>query len=642
MKFFYRFLFPFFLFSGIIFSQTDSVKATLNEVVITATKTETPYYSVGSSVSIITAEMIQKNQLKTVIDVLRLVPGLSVTQQGGPSKITYAYIRGTNSNHTLVVMDGVKMNDASSPSNAFDFSQLNTNDIDRIEVVNGPQSTLYGSDAIAGVINIITKKGNAKPVFSFLGETGANKYYRSNISALGTLGGLSYSVNASRSASDGISAANSIYGNSEKDGFSNTAFSVNLQYNLDPVMKVGFMYRFTKTKSDLDQNEKLGDDPNFTYRLEDQIWKLSFARTSFNGIWEQSLSASYVKRFNQNLDLTDAAHPSMSSDAFNNANRFKIDWQNNIRIIPNNLITLGIEREVESANTSYLSMSEWGPFESLFPDQSLRNTGAYIQDQFNYDNSFFTTVGVRYDDNSKFGKETTFRIAPCYLIKETNTRFKATYGTGFKAPSLFYLFDPAFGNPDLQPEKSEGWDFGIEQFFANNNFSLGITYFGIHLNDMFGFDANYKTINIDRAATNGVELTANASFASKISINGNYTFTETKNESEGSSEFGQTLLRRPKHQFSIISNYQVNDKLGMNVIIKYVGRKDDKDFGAYPAQRVTLPDYTLVDLGAHYNFFSNLTLTARLENLFDRQYEEVLFYGTTGRSLYVGLNLNLY
>ncbi len=641
MKFLRNFFLLFILLSRMLYSQQDSIKTTLNEIVISATKTETPYFAIGSSISIITTEMIQKYQIKTVTDALRIIPGITITQQGGPGKMTYAYIRGTNSNHTLVVLDGVTMNDASSPSNAFDLSELNTNDISRIEVIKGPQSTLYGSDAIAGVINIITKKGSSKPSYSFEGETGANKYYRGNLYTSGVIGNLSYSINASQSASDGISAASSEYGNTEKDGFSNTTFSSNLFYTLNPEFKIGLLYKFGKSKSDLDQNEKYGDDPNFTYRLEDHLWKLNLEGTSFNGIWEQSLSASYIKRFSQNLDLTDQVHPSLSSDAFNNANRFKIDWQNNLRFLPNNLITIGFEHEVESANTSYLSTSEWGPFDSIFPNQSLRNSGLYIQDQFNLNNSFFSTVGLRYDTNEKFGNVYTFRIAPCYYIKSTQTRFKATYGTGFKAPSLFYLFDPMFGNPNLQPEKSKGWDIGIEQFFENNNISIGLTYFGIELEDMFGFDANYKTINIDKASSNGFEFLGSVRLFPSLVLNGNYTFTQTKNESVGSADFGEKLLRRPKHQFSLYSNYQVNQELGINFIIKYIGERDDKDFGAYPAQRVTLSDYTLVDFSAQYNLFSNVTLKARMENLFDKRYEEVLYYGTLGRSLYIGLDVNM-
>lgn len=623
------------------FSQTDSSRTTLNEVLVSATKTATPYYAIGSSVSVVTSEVIQQKQLKTVVDILRDMPGISVSQQGGPGKLTYVTMRGANSNHTLVVLDGVEMNDPSSPNNAFDFSSLNAKEIDRIEVVRGPQSTLYGSDAIAGVINIITKRGNGKSQFGFEGEGGANNYYRSNLSALGSFGKLNYAVVASQSGSDGVSAANSVYGNKEKDGFTNSAFSSRLDFDIDANWNAGLIYKFLKTNADLDQNEKLGDDPNNTYKQEEHIVKANLAALSFNGVWQQNLSATYIRRFTNSLDLVDAEHPSTSSDAFNNASRFKIDWQNNISAVPNNLITFGLETETESATTSYYSNSAWGPFDSVFPRESMRNTGFYLQDQVNVENSLFATIGFRYDKNQKFGSITTFRIAPAYYIASTNTKIKVTYGNGFKSPSLFYLFDPAFGNPDLKPEKSKGWDFGIEQSFGSQKFFVGVTYFNLQLTDMFGFDASFRTINIAKAKTSGVEINGIAKPNNDLLFTANYTFTETKDESELSADFGKQLLRRPKHQLSINANYKMIDALNLNLSFRYVGKREDKDFSAYPATRITMPDYLLVNFAASYQLLNNLALNARIENLFYKKYEEVLFYGTLGRSLYVGLNYTL-
>lgn len=623
------------------FSQTDSVKTTLNEVLVSATKTATPYYAIGSSVSVVTSEVIQQKQLKTVVDILRDIPGISVAQQGGPGKLTYVTMRGANSNHTLVILDGVEMNDPSSPNNAFDFSSLNAKEIDRIEVVRGPQSTLYGSDAVAGVINIITKRGTGKPQFGFEGEGGANNYYRSNLSALGRYGKLSYAVVASQSGSDGVSAANSIYGNSEKDGFSNSTFSSRFDLDIDSNWKLGFIYKFLKANVDLDQNEKLGDDPNNTYKQEEHIGKVNLAVLLFEGVWQQNLSATYIRRFTNSLDLVDPAHPTTSSDAFNNASRVKIDWQNNISSIPNNLITFGLETEIESATTSYFSNSAWGPFDTVFPRESMRNTGFYLQDQVNVENSLFTTIGFRYDENQKFGSIATFRIAPAYYFASTNTKIKGTYGNGFKAPSLFYLFDPAFGNPDLKPEKSKGWDLGLEQSFGKQNYFVGITYFNLNLRDMFGFDASFRTINIAKAKTSGVEISGVAKLNNDLSFNASYTFTETKDESEQSADFGKQLLRRPKHQLSVNANYKMIDALNLNLTFRYAGKREDKDFSAYPATRITMPDYLLVNFAVSYQLLNNLALNARIENLFDKKYEEVLFYGTLGRSLYAGLNLTL-
>ncbi len=642
MKHLYSFLLIFFLFQIFVSAQqSDSVKTTLSEIVVTANKTETPYYTLGSSVSIITSEEISRQNLRTVVDVLREMPGLTITQQGGPGKLSYVYIRGSNSNHTLVIIDGVKMNDASSPNNAFDFSTLNTNDIEKIEIVRGPQSTLYGSEAIAGVINIITKRGTDKPQFSFLGEGGSNNYYRGNLSAQGKSGILSYAITATRNGSDGVSSSDSQFGNTEKDRFTNNSFFSRFGFNFSSTAKLNLLYKFTKMETSLDQNEKLGDDPNFNFNIEEQLFKSGLNLSLFEERWQLQFNASLVKRFSRSLDLVDQVHPNLSSDGFNKADRIKFDWQNNLNLIENNLITLGIETENERTNSSYVSTSDWGPFESIFPEQSIRTTGFYLQDQFNYTNSLFVSAGVRLDNNQKFGSVTTYRIAPAYYFNSTNTKIKMSFGTGFKAPSLFYLFDPAFGNPDLQPEKSKGWDAGFEQYFSRGKFSVAFTYFNLNLENMFGFDANYKTINIAQASSHGFEIVASVFDFNKISANVNYTFTKTKDEYKLSDDYGKPLLRRPKHQASFNINYKLNTYVNLNMLFLYVGEREDKDFSTWPAERVIIPDYTLVNLSGLYKLFNYLELTFRIENLFDKKYEEVLNYGTLGRSLYLGVNLSL-
>ncbi len=630
-----------FFLPALIFAQNDTLKTTLTEVVVSATKTQTPYYAIGNSISVITSEEISKKQFTNVIDVLREVPGLSVFQLGGPGMLSYVNIRGTNTNHALILINGAEMNDPSSPSNAFDFSSLNTSDIDRIEIVRGPQSTLYGSDAIAGVINIFTKRGDVKSQYTFSGEGGSNNFYRGNLSLSGKQNSIGYFITAGRSSSDGVSAANSINGNNEKDGFTNNNISSNIYYDFTNWLEFNLFYKYTDFKSNLDQNEKLGDDPNYIYKMEEQLFKGSASVNLFEGKWEQQLSASFVKRYSNTTDGTDLNHPAMSSLNHTNARRLKFDWQHNIKFFANNLITFGIETETEKANTSYYSESEWGPYESVFPRQATTTTGIYLQDQLNIDNAVFATFGIRYDDNQKFGNVTTFRIAPAYFISSTGTKLKASYGTGFKAPSLYYIFDPMFGNPDLKPEESKGFDFGFEQFFYNGNYHVGATYFNMKLENMFGFDANYRTINIAKASTSGIEIFAAVKNIYGFSLTANYTYTKTKDEYEGTSDFDKPLLRRPSNKLFVGLNYEKIHDLVLGIQIKHSGERDDKDFSNYTTKRVTLPSYTLVNLNASYRLFEYLQLTARIENLFDKEYEEVLYYGTLGRSFYAGINVNL-
>lgn len=622
-------------------AQNDTIKTTLKEVVVSATRTETPFYTIASSVSVISADEISRRQYNSVVEVLREIPGLTIIQQGGPGKLANLFMRGANSNHVLVLVDGTEMNDPSSPNNAFDFSSLSTDDIERIEIVRGPQSTLYGSDAIAGVVSIFTKNGNKERLFNISAEGGSNNFFKTNLNTSGQYEMLDYFFSFNHILNDGISASNSLYGNNEKDGFTNNSLSAKVGFNLDKLGYVRLFYKFTRTSADLDQSEKFGDDPNYTYKTEEQILNLSYNLNSFNNKWEKTFTASYIKRFNKSLDDFDNLRPYTYSDSYNRADRIKFDWQNNFRFFDNHLITLGIETEKERANTSYISESQWGPYTSIFPEESAITTGIYLQDQINLFGSLFTSIGLRLDKHQKFGSVTTFRFAPAYFLNDIGLKIKFTYGTGFKAPSLFYLFDPAWGNPDLKPEKSKGWDFGLEKYYFNNQLTLGISYFDLKLENMFGFDSNFRTVNIAKASSKGVEFYGSILNNKSISANINYTFTETKDLFDGSADYNKQLLRRPKHQASLNINYHINENLNTNASIRYAGKREDKDFSNFPVQRVTLPDYYIINIAASFKVIEYLQLTGRIENLFNKEYEEVLYYGTLGRSFYLGLNLNL-
>lgn len=629
-----------FLQAVVITAQNDTLKTTLKEVVVSATRTETPYYTIASSISVISADEIANKQYNSVVEVLREIPGLTIIQQGGPGKLANLFMRGANPNHVLVFIDGTEMNDPSSPNNAFDFSSLSTYDIDRIEVIRGPQSTLYGSDAIAGVVSIFTKKGSKEKLYNISTEGGSNNFFRTNINSSGQYNILDYFISFNRLQSNGISASNSLYGNTEKDGFHNTGLTAKLGINLNKLGYINFLYKFTKTKSDLDQSEKFGDDPNYIYKTEEQIFNLSYNLNSFDNKWEKKLTASFIKRYGNSIDNYDTLHPFLFSDSYNRANRIKLDWQNTLRLIDNHLITIGIETEKEQANTTYISQSEWGPYNSIFPEESVTNTGIYLQDQINLFNSLFTSIGFRIDKHQKFGSVTTLRFAPAYFINEIGLKIKFTYGTGFKAPSLFYLFDPVWGNPDLKPEKSKGWDIGFEKYFFDNQLTFGISYFNLKLENMFGFDSSFRTVNIAQASSKGLELFASILSKNNLNANVNYTFTETKDLFEGSSDFNKQLLRRPKHQASININYLFKKDLTFNTSVRFVGKREDKDFSSFPVQRVTLPDYYLINIAASYKVLEYLHVNGRIENLFDKKYEEVLYYGTLGRAFYLGLNLN--
>ncbi len=267
--------------------------------------------------------------------------------------------------------------------------------------------------------------------------------------------------------------------------------------------------------------------------------------------------------------------------------------------------------------------------------------GLYLQDQIKLGKSFFATAGIRYDSHQKFGSAITYRFAPAYILWQTGTKFKATIGTGFKPPSIFYLYDPFFGNENLDPERSIGWDAGIEQYFFKQSISVGATYFYNSFTDLIGLDENFKSININEAETKGVELFFNSRVMGGLNIKANYTFMETIDKSEGSLDKDLPLIRRPKHKIGFISTYSFAERVNVSLEIIYVGERDDKDFSTFPATRVVLAPYTILNAATQINVNKWLILTGRIENLFDKDYEDVLGYATPGFSGYVGLKIHL-
>ena len=641
MKYFKFLIVSFFLFTSQFVAQVEEMKSTLPDVVVSATKTETSTLEIASSYTLITSEEMDKLQNHSVVDVLKLVEGISVVQQGGPGRLSSIFMRGANSEHLLIMIDGVKVNDPSSVSNSYDISTLTTDNLEKIEIIRGPQSTLYGSDAIAGIINVFTKKGSSNSNISLLAEGGSNTYYKGSLGLNGTLNFFNYSVSASRMKTDGVSAISSKYGATENDSYSNTTISTRFGFDLTSNIDLDMTYRFIDGNTDLDQDGKDGDDPNFFYKVKEHVANAQLNGNFIDGNWEMSLGSSFLSRESDSQDDVDDIRPATSSKVNSVGNRLKFFWQNNFKFLKKNTITLGIETENESTKSDFEYYSEWGDYVGAFDEESIRTTSIYLQDQFRYLDNLFGTIGLRYDDNEQFGSKVTYRIAPAYFISSTSTKIKATYGTGFKAPSLFRLYDPTYGNTELKPETSIGWDAGIEQFFFNNLFSVNLIYFNTQFENMFGFDENFKTININEVQTSGVEFSAELKRYKNFNAFFSYTYTKAIDESQNVDHENVNLIRRPEHSMNLVLDYMLFNRLDLLTKFRYVGDREDVDFSTFPSTRVILKSYMVVDFAMSYQFTDFLRIQGRIENLFDADYEEVLYYGTLGRSGYLGIVLSL-
>jgi vitamin B12 transporter len=633
------------LLSSNLFSEEEEKKTPPSlqyEIVVTATRLETPAKEIASSVTVITREDLEKMKKSTLLEVLREVLGVAIIQNGGAGAAGSMSIRGANSEHTLIMMDGVELNDPITPSRSYDLAHLVLDSIERIEILRGPQSTLYGSDAIGGVVNIITKKGLGKPRFSLSSYGGSFRTFSTEAGFRGSTGRIHYSLGPSHLSTQGISASSTAYpGNEENDGYQNMTFSGRLGFSPLDNLEIDLILRSINSKADIDNfGGAYGDDPNHTQDYHSLFLKGQLRALLFKNRWEQKLSISLVRNDRQHENLPDASHPFDSEEGHFQSKIFKIDWQNNLFLHETHTLTFGVDHQQEQGESEYHSEGQWGPYSSLFPLEQASITGLYLQDQIRLAHRFFGTAGIRLDSHSLFGQALTYRLTPAYFIEKSGTKLKATLGTGFKSPSLYQLYAPAtsfgpIGNSDLKPEKSLSWDLGIEQFLWDESLFLGVTYFHNNYKDLIDFDFLQGYLNIGQAESKGAEVYLQADPADKLRIRASYTRLEAKDK-----DTGTPLLRRPKYKFTANINYLFMERININLSLIHLGKREDLDFSAWPAARATLPGYTLLNASVCYNLNPQAQIFFRLDNILDEEYENIFGYGTPGFSAFGGLKLN--
>lgn len=611
------------------------------EIVVTATRLETPTKEIASSITVITKEDLERTKKITVLEALQEVLGVTVIQNGPPGGAASVLLRGANSEHTLVMMDGVELNDPISPSRSCDLAHLSTENVERIEILRGPQSTLYGSDALGGVINIITKKGQGKPGFHLSTQGGSYRTLVSNAELSGGTDKIHYSIGTSYFRTDGFSAASTSYeGNEEEDGYQNLTLSGRLGFRPLDNLELDFTVRTINTKIDIDNfGGAYGDDPNNTQEYDALILKGQVRGLFLRNRWEQKINISFVDYDRKYENPTDETHPFDSDNSEYKSKQWKLDWQHNLFLHETNTLTFGVEYQEEQGESEYYSESMWGPYSSIFPLQKAHNTGVYIQDQVRFAGQFFATIGARLDNHSQTGTAITYRIAPACFIKQTGTKFKATYGTGFKSPSLYQLYAPGtiwgpIGNKDLESEKTTCWDVGIEQNLLQNKLILGATYFSSSYENLIDFDFAQGYINILKASSKGAEFIFQAWPTDNLLLSASYTRTEAKDE-----ETDEYLLRRPKDKFTAKLNFNFLEKGNIALSLIFLGERDDKEYVGWTATRVTMPSYTLLNATASLDIIRNAQIFFRLDNILDEEYEIVRGYATPGFSAYGGFKI---
>ncbi|MBN8531733.1 MAG: TonB-dependent receptor [Alphaproteobacteria bacterium] len=571
-------------------------------IVITPNRQAVPLSQVASSVTVISEEQIMRSQRQTVGELLRTVPGVDVVRSGGVGQTTSVFLRGAKSEHTLVLIDGVPVNDPSATGNTYDFAHLTTDNIARIEVLRGPQSTLYGSDAIGGVIQIFTKRGTGKPRVSGYVEGGSHTTGKAGATVNGASGRVDYNVHASHLGSRGISTYS---GGSEDDGYRNTHFSTNLGYAVTDNAKLRGTARYTDSSAEYDD---FGADANNKAHGKQLTLRGEGELALMNGRWKQTLGVSHHQ--NDRKDDSTYGHSEFKGK------RTKADWLHHLNVHPNDTITVGAEAQRESYNGDTNG------------SKSVNTVSALAENRLTIGDASLH-AGARIDDHETFGSKATYRVAPAYHITQTNTKLRASYGTGFKAPSLYQLYS-MFGNRNLNPEKSRGYDIGVDQAFLGDKVNASLTWFDTTATDLIDYDfATNAYTNVGKAKQRGIEAGVTYAPMNNVTVGANYTYLQAKDE-----QTGERLVRRPRHKATVFGDVRFLEKGSAGADIVYVGSREDFDLSFSRAKNDA---YTTVNLHSAWKFNDAYEIYGRVENLFDKRYEDIIGYGTPGLSVYAGV-----
>ena len=627
----------------------------LDEVSVSATGVPTPIVQTGSSVTVLTAQLLEEQQRRTVPDALQQVPGLNVVQTGGPGGQTSVFIRGANSNQTKVLIDGIDASDPSNGNGSFDFGQLLTEDLSRIEVLRGPQSGLYGSDAIGGVVSFTTKRGEGPTRITTRVEGGSYGTFNQSGRISGAENGFDYSVSVQhlRAAATPVTPSTLIEppgtrvpftGPRRPNFYDNETVSAKFGYQLSDTFRVNSITRFINsnlllttdtfdfaTFQSLPSSFHSGTDVQQLFTRNEAEW------TPFAG-FHNIFAINYSNLFNR--QITNEYDPLNPLPTTGLGERLRYEYRGDYLFSPGNLLLFGAQRDEES-----LSTRDPNPGGSGNLDRRNGNAAGYAEAQLTPFERAAVVANVRHDENDQFGAATTFRVAPSYIVPYTDTRIRGSVGTGFKAPTLVQLYQsfPLFffvANPNLRPEESFGYDAGIEQPIGDR-IVVGGTYYANDFTNLIQtqfnpMPSNSTSVNIGRAESYGAEAFISAKLTETWSARVDYTNTVTKDLIAN-----QELLRRPRHKGSLTTFWNPLPDLTFSGTVIVLGSFVDgnRDFSI---ARLKNPGFTIVNLAVNYDVSETVSMFGRVDNLFDRRYENPTGFLGPGLAVYGGVRLTTF
>ena len=590
-------------------------EAEAESVVVSATRFDIPLDQSPSSVSVITSQDIEQKQIQRVSDALREPPGLSVVQTGTAGQLTSVFIRGLRSEHTQVLLDGIPINQGLQ--GAFNFADVTTDDIDRIEVVRGPQSTIYGPRALAGVIQIFTKEGTGTPNVMLAAEGGSYDTFREWGQSDGKIDGFDYSAGASRLDTENARPNNN---------YRNTAGIADVGWSPNDQLRIGSL--FTYSVSDTGNPNTIFDPRPIDHFLTER-WligpHIDWKPTDW---WDHKFIFSYDHERQVN-DPNEDGFVGATRALFE---RTQIDYQNNLR--PASWLTL--------TSGFYYSRVDAGQerpfvlFGPTFVSDLTEEVAGFVQTTLTPIENLIFVAGGRFDHFNQFGGVWTYRFAGSYKIDKTNTTLHSSVATGFSPPSSQ---DKIFGNNfGLKPERDLGWDIGIRQELWNGRVTFGPTYFHNDLSNLIGFNGLFQTLNLGAAETQGLEAELRAQPIPDLVLTASYTYLDAENTSSKdiSQPQGARLPRRPRNEVYVSASYLWWKRLRTVVEAKWVNAREELNFGG---PNFDIEDYSFVNIAAEYQVNPNLSLFGRIDNLANEHYSEVFGFPALGRAAYGGVKV---
>jgi vitamin B12 transporter len=613
-------------------AQTDSI-SNLNPVVVTATKSPIKQSNTGKVISVISKEQIEKSSGRTVAQLLNEQAGLTIN--GALNTIgsnQTVYMRGASSGRTLILLDGIPVNDPSLINNEFDLNLISLNNVERIEVCRGAQSTLYGSDAIAGVVNIITLKNEvAKPINGKATvSVGSYGTYRGNVQAYGKQGKWNYTTRYGKLLSNGFSAAYDSTGTKgfDKDGYNSDVASAALQFAATTNLSFRSFVQYSRYNNDLDASV-FADEKDFTINNKNWIAGGGFQYRKENITLRGNYQYSDISRNYRNDSLDRPGFAKFSTDDYYGKNQF-VELYSSIGLGKGFTLLQGADYRYNSMRSALLSLSSFGPFTSAFKDTSQSQSSLYASLFYQSPaEKLNVELGGRLNVHSKYGSNYTYTFNPSYSFSQ-RFRVFASLATGFKAPTLYQLysnFRPV--NGVLDPEESKTVEGGVQLLL--NKLQIRLVYF--HRNTTNGLDYNYitnKYYNFIKQEVDGLEAEATWQPVAGLHISGNYTLLMAEETSQGRVNYKDTtyqyLLRRPQHNVNLTAGYQIQNGPFISVSGKYVSSRFD--VGGYQRADVRLDDYFLLNAYAEYGFGTHWKVFADAQNLTGKRFFDVRGYNS--------------